>query len=54
MDTVETKMSETKERIVQRINELSILLNGTMPQKVSANSTGRSSKVIEIEYDIEI
>jgi hypothetical protein len=47
-------MSESKERIIQRIEELSILLNGTMTKMVRANSTGRSSKVIEIEYDIEI
>jgi len=29
-------------------------LRGTMKQMTRANSMGRSSKVIEIEYDIEV
>tara|TARA_B100000900_G_scaffold5693_1_gene4793 strand:- start:87 stop:230 length:144 start_codon:yes stop_codon:yes gene_type:complete len=47
-------MKESKERIIKRIEELSILLGGKMSQVTRANSTGRSSKVIEIEYDIEV
>ena len=45
-------MSESKERIIKRIGELSILLGGKMKQMTRANSMGRSSKVIEIEYEI--
>ena len=45
-------MSESKERIIKRIGELSILLGGEMKQMTRVNSMGRSSKVIEIEYEI--
>ena len=47
-------MSESKERIIKRMEELAILLGGKMTKLTRANSTGRSSKVIEIEYDIEV
>ena len=46
------KMSESKERIVQRIEELAILLNGSASRFTSCNSTGRQSKKIVIEYDV--
>ena len=45
-------MNESKERIIKRIGELSILLGGKVKQMTRVNSTGRSSKVIEIEYEI--
>ena len=47
-------MSESKERIIKRMEELAILLGGKMTKLTRSNSTGRSSKVIEIEYDIEV
>ena len=45
--------SERKEKIIERIGELAILLGGTMAQLVTANSVGKSSKKIVIEYDHE-
>ena len=45
-------MNESKQRIITRIGELTILLGGEMKQMTRANSMGRSSKVIEIEYEI--
>ncbi len=47
-------MNESKERIIKRMEELAILLGGKMTKLTRANSMGRSSKVIEIEYDIEV
>ena len=46
-------MNESKQRIITRIKELTILLGGEMKQMTRANSMGRSSKVIEIEYEID-
>ena len=46
-------MSESKERIIERIKELSVLLNGSF-RKSKRNYRGRLSKVIEIEYDVEV
>ena len=45
-------MSESKERIIERIKELSVLLDGSF-RKSTRNYRGQLSKVIEIEYDIE-
>ena len=45
-------MSESKERIIKRIEELTILLGGKMVKMTRANSMGGSSKIIEIEYEI--
>ena len=45
-------MNEAKERIITRIGELTILLGGKMTKLTRANSVGKSSKVIEIEYEI--
>ena len=47
------KMSEGKERIIQRIIELSTLLDGNVKQMLRSNSGGRQSRVIEIEYDVK-
>ena len=45
-------MNESKERIIKRMEELAILLGGKMTKLTRANSMGKSSKVIEIEYEI--
>ena len=45
-------MNESKQRIITRIKELTILLGGEIKQMTRSNSMGRSSKVIEIEYEI--
>ena len=47
-------MNESKERIIKRMEELAILLGGKMTKLTRANSMGKSSKIIEIEYDIEV
>ena len=47
-------MNEAKERIIKRIEELTVLLGGTMVKMTRSNSSGKSSKVIEIEYDTEV
>ena len=47
-------MNESKERIIKRMEELAILLGGKMTKLTRSNSMGRSSKIIEIEYDIEV
>lgn len=44
-------MNENKERIIERIEELTILLGGTC-SKSTQNYRGRVSKVIHIEYDV--
>ena len=45
-------MNDKKERIITRIKELTILLGGNMTNKSRVTSTGRTSKFIEIEYEI--
>ena len=40
-----------EEQIVQQIEVLVAELGGTLKQLTRADSTGRMSKVIEIEYD---
>ena len=47
-------MSESKERIIERIKELTVLLGGNVQKITRRNSYGKSSKVIQIEYDIEV
>ena len=44
---------ESKERAIQRIKELAVLLKGTVDELVTSNSLGDSSKKIVIEYDHE-
>ena len=46
-------MSESRKRIIQRIEELATLLNGNVKQMLRRNSAGRQSKIIEIEYDVK-
>tara|TARA_B100001079_G_scaffold173522_1_gene148850 strand:+ start:243 stop:395 length:153 start_codon:yes stop_codon:yes gene_type:complete len=46
-------MSESKERIIKRIEELATLLDGNVKQMLRCNSGGRQSRVIEIEYDVK-
>jgi len=45
-------MSESKERIVQRIQELATLLSGTCQRITTADSMGRQSKKLVVEYDV--
>jgi len=45
-------MSESKDRIVQRIEELAVLLGGSCQRITTANSMGRQSKKIVVEYDV--
>ena len=42
---------ESKERIIQRIKELAILLGGEAQELITSNSSGNQSKKIVIEYD---
>ena len=46
-------MSESKDRIIERIKELATLLGGTSQKITTVNSMGRKSKKIVVEYDIE-
>ena len=43
----------TKENIINRIEELTVLLNGTMEKSLRCDHTGRQSKIIIIEYDVK-
>tara|TARA_B100001989_G_scaffold220026_1_gene172269 strand:+ start:198 stop:338 length:141 start_codon:yes stop_codon:yes gene_type:complete len=45
-------MEEKTERILQRIEELVILLGGTS-KRSTQNYRGRVSKVVHIEYDVQ-
>jgi len=42
---------ESKERIIQRIKELAILLGEEAQELITSNSSGHQSKKIVIEYD---
>mgnify|MGYP001163501612 FL=1 len=46
-------MSESRKRIIQRIEELATLLDGNTKQMLRCNSAGRQSRIIEIEYDVK-
>tara|TARA_B000000609_G_scaffold122597_1_gene96459 strand:- start:236 stop:382 length:147 start_codon:yes stop_codon:yes gene_type:complete len=46
-------MSESKERIVQRIEELATMLGGTCQRITTADSMGRQSKKLVVEYDVK-
>ena len=46
-------MEESKQRIIQRIEELAVLLDGTATRLTTCNSMGRQSKKIVIECDID-
>ena len=43
-----------KDNIIKRIEELTVLLGGNVQKITRRNSYGKSSKVIQIEYDIEV
>ena len=45
-------MSESKERIVQRIEELAVMLGGSCQRITTADSMGRQSKKLVVEYDV--
>ena len=47
-------MMRNKENIIKRIEELTVLLGGNVQRITRRNSYGKSSKVIQIEYDVEI
>ena len=47
-------MMRNKENIIKRIEELTVLLGGNVQKITRRNSYGKSSKVIQIEYDVEI
>ena len=46
------KMSESKDRSI-RIEELAVLLGGSCQRITTANSMGRQSKKIVVEYDVK-
>ena len=46
-------MSESKERIIKRIEELATLLDGSMQKTLRCDHTGRQSRIITIEYDVK-
>ncbi len=43
--------SERKEKIIERIGELAILLGGTADYRTCYSSTGLETKKIIVEYD---
>ena len=45
-------MIEREENIVKRIEELALLLGGTCQRISTANSMGRQSKKLVVEYDV--
>jgi hypothetical protein len=45
-------MQDSKERIIKRIEELAVLLDGSCQHITTSNYTGRQSKKIVIEYDV--
>ena len=45
---------DLEKEVVEEIEFLATRIGGTMTRKTRANSYGRSSKVIEIEYNIEV
>ena len=45
-------MRESKDRIIKRIEELATLLGGSCQKISTANSMGRQSKKIVVEYDV--
>ena len=47
-------MMRNKDNIIKRIEELTVLLGGSVQKITRRNSYGKSSKVIQIEYDVEI
>jgi len=47
-----THKEESKQRIVDRIKELAVLLGGEAQELMTSNSVGVKSNKIVIEYDI--
>ena len=45
---------DLEKEVVEEIEFLATRIGGTITRKTRANSYGRSSKVIEIEYNIEV
>tara|TARA_B100000427_G_scaffold1286_1_gene1280 strand:+ start:847 stop:993 length:147 start_codon:yes stop_codon:yes gene_type:complete len=46
-------MTESKDRIIKRIEELATLLGGSCQKITTASSMGRQSKKLVVEYDVE-
>ena len=46
-------MKESKQRIIQRMKELAILLEGSVTELTTCNSMGRQSIKIVVEYNID-
>ena len=46
-------MKDSKLRIIKRIEELALLLDGSCQHITTCNYTGRQSKKIVIEYDVQ-
>ena len=45
-------MQDKKEKVIKRIEELAILLDGSCQHITTCNYMGRQSKKIVIEYDV--
>jgi len=45
---------DLEKEVIEEIKYLATRLGGSVQKKSRSNSHGRSSKVIEIEYDIEV
>ena len=45
-------MQDKKEKVIKRIEELAVLLDGSCQHITTPNYTGRQSKKIVIEYDV--
>ena len=45
-------MQDKKEKVIKRIEELAVLLDGSCQHITTCNYMGRQSKKIVIEYDV--
>ena len=45
---------DLEKEVLEEMQFLATRIGGVMTKKTRANSQGRSSKIIEIEYDIEV
>ncbi len=45
-------MKDSRERIIKRIEELALLLDGSCQHITTCNYLGRQSKKIVVEYDV--
>tara|TARA_B100000925_G_scaffold193000_1_gene146058 strand:+ start:4206 stop:4376 length:171 start_codon:yes stop_codon:yes gene_type:complete len=47
-------LEDLEQDLIKELKEITKQLRGNLTQLTRADSTGRQSKVIEIEYDIEV